>query len=349
MEERIKNINLFWFFAFVVVCLSFYICRAIIFPFLTGACLAYIFAPLSEKISKKLNRTISSIFCTLILISTLTSIFGTFIPFAKKEIALFLDSTPEYIKHFTDITTKYINILNRHGIDINFTKDEAYKYFASNINFIATYAIKILTHGDIITNFFSALIIIPLTMFYMLRDWHILNNKLLAWIPIRHRNDVKTLQNNIRNCLFKFMNGQIVVSILLASYYTPCLMCIGIEHYIFWGLLSGFASFIPFIGAIFCLISVSFVGILANFSAIKLAICLCVYLLGQFCEGYILSPKFVGKEVNVHPLFLLFAFFLGINLSGIIGVMICIPCAAIFAEISRFTLHNLQKSAFFKR
>lgn len=349
MSDESKNLSLFWLFFFAVVCLAAYICKGVIFPFLTGACLAYIFAPLSARISKKINPTIASLLCTFLLLGTLVSVFWTFIPFAKNEIEIFINNTPEYIRKFTEIAEKHINTLQQHGIDINFAKDEIYKYFANNINLIATYAVKIITHGDVITNFFSALFIIPLTMFYMLRDWNELDKKLVEWIPIRHRNSVKILQCNIRNCLFKFMNGQIVVSILLTIYYTPCLMGIGIEHYIFWGIISGFASFIPFLGAIFCLLSVSFISILSNFSVIKIAMCVCIYLLGQFCEGYILSPRFVGKEVNIHPLFLLFAFFLGINLAGVIGVMVCIPCAAIFAEISRFTLKNLQQSTFFKR
>ena len=56
----------------------------------------------------------------------------------------------------------------------------------------------------------------------------------------------------------------------------------------------------------------------------------------------------MGGEIGLHPLWVLFAFFAGIQIYGIIGVAIAIPCAAVLAEISRFVISIFRKQACFK-
>ena len=59
-------------------------------------------------------------------------------------------------------------------------------------------------------------------------------------------------------------------------------------------------------------------------------------------------PRFVGEEVGLHPLWVLFSFFAGIHLLGIIGVAIALPSAAVLSEICKFLFQEIRQKQFFK-
>lgn len=348
MENKIR-ISHFWLILALLLAFGAYICKDVLFPFVVGAFVAYMVAPFVNKLSQKFNRTLVSFVVTVFIMGALIALLWTFIPFWNREIKSLIKNAPIYISNISDFVTVKAQELKSLGFDIEVFKTDIQKYALNNVNLVVEFLLKLISKGDIITNFFSALVIIPITMFYILKDWEKLNKKLFEIIPIRSRKDVLNLQQRIRKCIQSFMNGQMIVVAILSGYYIPCLTFLQIENNVFWGIVSGVASFIPFLGAVFCCLIVSFINILSGFSFMKAMIIISVYLIGQFFEGYILSPKFVGNEVNIHPLLLLFAFFVGINLGGVFGVLICIPSMAVMIEIIRFFVAKFRESNFFKQ
>lgn len=348
MEHKIR-ISHFWLILALLSAFCIYVCKDVMFPFIVGAFVAYIVVPLVDKLSQKLNRTLVSFVVTVLIIGALIALLWTFIPFWNREIKSLIKNAPVYIASISDFITAKAQELKSLGFDIEVLKTDIQKYALNNVNLVVEFLLRLISKGDIITNFFSSLVIIPITMFYVLKDWEKLNRKLLEIIPVRSRKEALALQQRIRGCLQNFMNGQMIVVAILSGYYIPCLTFLQIENNVFWGIVSGIASFIPFLGAAFCCLIVSFINILTGFSFLKAVIIIAVYLVGQFFEGYVLSPKFVGNEVNVHPLLLLFAFFVGINLGGVFGVLICIPSMAVIIEIIRFFVAKFRKSDFFKQ
>jgi predicted PurR-regulated permease PerM len=56
-------------------------------------------------------------------------------------------------------------------------------------------------------------------------------------------------------------------------------------------------------------------------------------MVGQFLEGYVFTPLLVGNRVGLHPLWVMFALLAGATLSGIMGMMLAIPCAVVLSVI----------------
>jgi predicted PurR-regulated permease PerM len=65
---------------------------------------------------------------------------------------------------------------------------------------------------------------------------------------------------------------------------------------------------------------------------------LTIFIIGQFLEGYVLSPKLVGESVGLHPVWLMFALFAFGYLLGFVGLLIAIPLAAAVGVLLRFAL-----------
>ena len=69
-----------------------------------------------------------------------------------------------------------------------------------------------------------------------------------------------------------------------------------------------------------------------------------VFLIGQFIEGNFLTPKLVGNNVGLHPVWVMFALLAGGVLLGFLGLMIAVPVAAIIGVLSRYAISNYKKS-----
>jgi len=65
-----------------------------------------------------------------------------------------------------------------------------------------------------------------------------------------------------------------------------------------------------------------------------------VFFIGQFIEGNIVSPKFVGERVGLHPVWMIFAMFAFGYLFGFVGLLVAVPLAAALAVLLRFALRQ---------
>ena len=60
-----------------------------------------------------------------------------------------------------------------------------------------------------------------------------------------------------------------------------------------------------------------------------------VFVTGQFLEGNFLTPKLVGENVGLHPVWVMFALLAGGVLLGFLGLMIAVPLAAVIGVLLR--------------
>src|SRR4029077_19262474 len=65
-----------------------------------------------------------------------------------------------------------------------------------------------------------------------------------------------------------------------------------------------------------------------------------IFLVGQFVEGNIIVPKFVGERVGLHPVWVIFAMFAFGYLFGFVGLLVAVPLAAAMAVLLRFALRQ---------
>jgi predicted PurR-regulated permease PerM len=170
--------------------------------------------------------------------------------------------------------------------------------------------------------------LIPVVMFYLLRDWNVLIARIDELVPRRWAPLVRQLAHDIDNVLAEFLHGQMLVMISLAAYYAIALSLAGLQFALPIGILTGLLVFIPYVG-----FGLGFaLGMLAallqwngwpGFFAI-----LAVYGVGQLLENYVLIPFLVGKRIGLHPLAVIFALLAFAQLFGFAGVLLALPVSA---------------------
>ena len=201
--------------------------------------------------------------------------------------------------------------------------------------------------GAAIADVLSLLLITPLVAFYLLRDWDLIVEKVYDWFPIRHKDILKQQLNEIDKKLAAFVRGQGTVCLILASYYAITLTMTGLEFGVVIGVFAGLISFVPFIGAIFGgLLSIGLAYL--QFEAwTNIVIIAGIFILGQILEGYILTPKFIGEAVGLHPVWVIFSLLAGGALFGFLGVLLALPMAAIVGVLFRFCIDHYKNSSYY--
>ena len=79
----------------------------------------------------------------------------------------------------------------------------------------------------------------------------------------------------------------------------------------------------------------------------SILIVLGIFLVGQFVEGNVLSPKLVGESVGLHPVWLIFALLAFGYLFGFVGLLVAVPLAATIGVLARFALRRYLQSSFY--
>ena len=79
----------------------------------------------------------------------------------------------------------------------------------------------------------------------------------------------------------------------------------------------------------------------------KIIAVVAVFLVGQFLEGNFLTPKLVGENIGLHPVWVMFALLAGGALLGLLGMIIAVPVAAIIGVLLRYLIEHYKKSALY--
>lgn len=341
---------LFLSFVFVSVLLFFYEFSDISFPFIFGFVLSYLLAPVTHFLSRYLNRSFISFLFVVLFFTIVIAAGFVFIPKLKEYVSYIVEHLPQYYEDFSKLVEQVLtlDVMSPYQRDLDVLKSEIQKYSDQKVLILTSVLKEILSKKNTIAEWVSFFIITPISFYYFTRDWEKLSLQLFNIIPLRQHLLVTEIFLVIRKSFRKFFHAQFCVVAILAGYYYIFLELIGTNHCLFLGILSGLLSFIPFIGAIISLFIVAFLSV-SYLSVPKLCILVLVYTVGQFIEGYILSPNFVGKRTGLHPLWILFAFFAGFKLLGVLGVLISIPVIAMIRDLINFGIKKLKAGQMYKR
>jgi predicted PurR-regulated permease PerM len=212
-------------------------------------------------------------------------------------------------------------------------------------NWVATFAKSLWSGGKAVVSVLSLFIVTPVVAFYLLVDWDRMIATIDGWVPPRHRATVRQIGREIDHALSGFMRGQSALCLILGTFYAVGLWMIGLNFGLLIGMLAGLISFIPYVGSISGLVlalSVAMVQFLPDWTWVGAT--LMVFIVGQFVEGNILSPKLVGASVGLHPVWVMFALLAFGSLFGFTGLLLAVPLAAMIGVLMRFALHRYKQS-----
>jgi predicted PurR-regulated permease PerM len=337
----------FWLAALVVLAALLWLLHEILLPFVAGIALAYVLAPNADRLERLgLNRTIAALLIVGIVVLTLIAIVVLLVPLLVHQGSAFISNIPGYLKRVHEIiTSPDFPLLNWLGTD---DPNAVSELMSKAATWLLSFAYSLWTGGMALVSFASVLIVMPVVTFYLICDWHKMIATVDGWVPLRQRETVRQLAREIDAVIGGFLRGQLGVCVILGVFYAVALMLAGLEFALLIGLVAGLISFVPYIGSMTGLmlsVSVAIAQFWPDWT--RVAIIVAIFLVGQFTEGNIISPKLVGERVGLHPVWMIFAMFAFGYWFGFVGLLIAVPMAAAIAVLFRFGVRRYRTSALF--
>ena len=338
----------FWLVTFVVVAAVLWLLHDILLPFVAGIALAYALAPLADRMERLgVNRTIAALLIVGLFVLVLIALMLLLVPLLVQQGAALISNIPGYFKRVKEL------ILDQNFPWLTwFGGDDTTKTVSDLVSQVATWLLSfsysLWTGGKALVSFASVLIVMPVVTFYLIRDWHRMTGIVESWVPLRQRDTVRRLAGEIDAAIGGFLRGQLGVCAVLGCFYAIGLMLAGLDFALLIGLVAGVITFVPYIGSMTGLMIAASVAI-AQFwpDWHRIAIVVAVFLIGQFIEGNIVTPKFVGERVGLHPVWLIFTMFAFGYLFGFVGLLIAVPLAAAIAVLLRFGMRQYLASSMY--
>lgn len=346
MNKKIKN-NIIIIAPIIISFIFLYIVRGILLPFILGAVIAYLMDGITTKLEKiTKNRSLASLIIMIIFTFLVVSFFIFVIPILLTQTT---DLIKELITHITKNNELILEKILKFMSFFKINDDADFKYYLSNYNkSITSYLIgilnKVLSSSVAFINVLYLIIMTPITSYYFLTELHNIKRTIIKLIPTKYSNTINVLFNEINKTLSGCLRGQLNVCCILAIFYSTLLMSSGLKYGFLIGLLTGLASFIPYFGMFVGF----FVAILTalyqfGFETLHILMVLLIFGAGQIFEGNFITPKFVGKKIGLHPLWIIFALFAGGSMFGFIGLLSALPIAGVLGVLIKFYIKTSLK------
>ena len=335
----------FWIVTFLALFALIWLLHAILLPFVAGLALAYVQAPLADRLERLgLNRSVAALLMVTMVVLILLAIALLVIPLLAQQGFGLLSNIPGYVTRIRELIVQselpWLNALI--GGDSNKTLTEL---VGSAATWLATFAASLWAGGKALASFASVLIVMPVVTFYLISDWYQMIAILDSWVPPRHRDTVHALAREIDRAVSGFLRGQLGVCFFLGVYYAIALTLVGLNFSLLIAFAAGLLTFVPYIGSLTGLLVATSVAIAQFWPDWKWVVTVVtIFLVGQFVEGNIISPKFVGERVGLHPVWVIFAMFAFGYLFGFVGLLVAVPLAAAIAVLVRFGLRRYLAS-----
>jgi predicted PurR-regulated permease PerM len=338
----------FWLAALIGFVLLLWLLSGILLPFVAGLAIAYLLNPLVDRIERAgVNRAVAALSIIAVVVLAFVLAILTVAPILGGQLSSFIDNIPGYV-------TKLQALLSNQPwaqklLGAGFSADKGIgDLVTQGVGWLTAFLKSLWSGGRALVSVFSLIVVTPVVAFYLIYDWHRMIRSVDEWVPVHQQETVRRLARQCDAAIAGFVRGQTTVCLLLGAYYAVALTISGLNFGLLIGLVSGIITFVPYVGSMTGLIlglAVAVAQFWPHWTSI--VVVLCIFLVGQFLEGNVLSPKLVGRSVGLHPVWVIFALLAFGYLFGFVGLLVAVPLAATIGVLVRFALQRYRASLFY--
>ena len=311
-------------------------------PLFIGFIVAWLFAPLVDKMTKKgMSRIFASMIVYVVFIAFLLVFFRIFIPIIYNELNELIKTLPSITGKITDFINNTFDKIDSEAFNIEAIKtnilDAITNYGTSISSNLPTTIVSIMSNlvSGLGTIFFGLIIGV-----YMLFDFDNVTNLLLKVIPVKHQVEVASLVEKIGSEVRKCVNGTLLVACMVFVCDTIGFSIIGLKSALLFGLFCGITDLIPYIGPYLGTAVATVVGLTQNpLIGLGVFIIACVV---QLIESYVLQPIVMSKATNLHPVVIICGLLIFGHFFGIIGMILASPIMSVIKVIFEFIIEKFE-------
>jgi predicted PurR-regulated permease PerM len=299
----------------------------IILPIIYSIIIAISISPMvNYLINKNINRTVAItgvlsltiliIVAVIALLSSQASLLSRAMPQMTLKFQSLFNDTLHFISTSFDIEEAKITDWINNG------KDELINNSGSAIGSTLT------TVGG----FLSVVLLTPVYIFMLLLyqpHLMVFMHKLLGG---ESNVDLGLILTETKTIVQSYLVGLFLEFAIVAALNSLCLMILGIDYAILFGILGAALNVIPYVGGLITIFLFMLIAFITK-SPIYALYVLGLYSVIQFVDNNYIVPKIIGSKVKLNALVCLVVVILGAALWGVPGMFLAIPLTAILKLI----------------
>lgn len=308
-------------------------------PLLLSAVIAFLFFPLVKILEKRgMTREWATSVTLLCVMIPLIVILALALPALYENVVAFIKILPDkaavVLERLEQVTSVY-------GIHLPYRREELVGIMKQQME---TASGELLASGTSMlkTSFLSLsaailaflnVILIPVFYFYVMIDYEKWGTKMRSVVPREYEGEARRIIDRSKVILNSYLRGQVIACGVLGLSYGAALQLTGLPSGWIIGLLTGFFSFIPYLGFGLGFVVAMIVAFATQDSMGQIFLIAAAMGFVQFLESFWITPRLVGNTVGLSALETILAMIVFGNLFGFFGILFAIPIGAVFKEI----------------
>jgi predicted PurR-regulated permease PerM len=189
------------------------------------------------------------------------------------------------------------------------------------------------------------LIVVPILAAFFLRDGRAFSDTLLSFAHARPQRELlQGVLSDLNQMLAHFIRAQLILAALSFVVYISFMSARGVPYALVLGSAGGVLEFIPVVGPLVAAAMIISASLLLGYP--HWLILLIFLAAWRMIQDYVISPRIMGKSMELHPLGAIFGVLAGGEIAGVLGIYLSIPVMAslrivwrrwrLYAEKKRF-------------
>lgn len=295
--------------------------------------LAYFFDPLYRYlIHKKVPRVLAIIVVFGIIIALLILTIVFLIPSMINQLNILYKEIPNFIENYQNlilsIKPQLSKFINPADVEI-LLKESLSELQKGVLGFSQTIIIYL---SNIVSSITFGIVIIPLILFYLMRDLVIFKENLYIFVLRENKKEFKEVLEEIDRIVSGFIRGRIMVCFIVGTLIGIGLYFLNLKFALIIGIVSGIFNFIPYLGPIVGVVLALIFALGQPWWTLLMIVVL--FVLVNQLEAIYLNPNILGKGLGLHPLTVILSILICGQLLGILGVLVAVPLAAILKVLA---------------
>lgn len=328
-----------------------YLLRSVLVPLFIAFLVAYALDPIVEKLASW--RVPRSLAAPLVMVGVL-AIFVTIaffaIPFVIDQFGDAASELPSKLQTLHDAAESWL--WSRFHVHMPATWTELVNKYGPSVRESLPDANRVIealfgTVNAIL--FLLSMLIVPVFSLYLLIDFDRIVTRTEALLPRRWAPDAHKLALEIHLTLGRYVRGQIVTNLILATLYATGLTLVGVRLGAVIGVMTGFLAFVPYVGLAIGMCLALIMALLDFHSATQLVAVIAVMGGVGFLDGMLITPRIVGGSVGLKPIEVLLTMMAAATLFGFLGVLLAVPLGAVLKILVGHGVDAYLGSTFYRK
>jgi predicted PurR-regulated permease PerM len=210
-----------------------------------------------------------------------------------------------------------------------------------------SFLLPIVTGAGSIIGAIFGYVLLPVWVFYLLKDRVSLTDKFDDVLPATWRFDIWAIVRMVERVFGQWVRAQLILGVTVGVFTFIGLTILSAtidpvfgRYAVLLSITAGILELVPIIGPIIAAVPAVLLAATAGVEAVVAALVL--YTLVQQVENNLLVPKIQGDAVELHPAAVIFAIIIGGALAGLLGAILALPITAAIRDVVRYLFRRLS-------